>query len=152
VAVAVSVGVGVAVSVGVAVAVSVGVAVAPSAAPPAATSQYGDCARWPPHANSAAEPVVVKVTTKSPALLPPVEPLCVGPVIESIVPPNIVRLRLTPANASAPATVRPSVENASEGNADTLGAGRDGHIDETPPPPVAQSPGLSLTSYVARKS
>src|SRR5436190_99076 len=64
--------------------------------------QYADCARWPPHAKSAALPDVVNVTTTSPVLLPPTGPLCVGPAMLSIVPPYIVRSRPTPLKACAP--------------------------------------------------
>ena len=101
---------------------------------------------------------MVNVTTKSAVLLPVVGPECTGPpagVMLSIVPPYIVRLRETPPAASAPATVRllaPGTANGSDGNAWTLGAGKDGHNDETPPPPLAHRSTVSVALYVARKS
>src|SRR5262245_24524742 len=110
-----------------------------------------------PHANSAADPVVVKVTVMSALLLLFVGPEWLGTVRLSIVPPYIVRLRLTPANASAPATVSPGLVGApgpkgSLLNPAAFAAGRLGHSDETAPPPDPHRFGLSVSFQVARKS
>src|SRR5262245_13888298 len=96
-----------------------------------------------PHANSAADPFVVKVTVMSALLLLLVGPARLGTVRLSIVPPYIVRLRLTPANASAPATVFPGLvgepgANGSLLNPAVFADGRLGHSDDTAPPPDPQ--------------
>ena len=95
------------------------------------------------------------MTTKSPVLLAVVEPACTGPVMFVFVPPYIVRLRDNPLAASAPETIRllaPGTANGSDGNAKVLGAGSDGHSDETAPPPLAHRSTVSVALYVARKS
>lgn len=114
---------------------------------PSLFNQYVELARCPPQVKNAADPVVVKLTTKSAVLLPVVGPEWTGPTMLSIVPPNIVRLRETPPAASAPATVRllaPGTANVSDGKAITFGAGKDGHNDETPPPPLAHRSTVSV--------
>src|SRR6186997_1685610 len=107
-----------------------------------------------PHANRAADPVVVNVTVMSALLWLLTGPEWLGTVRVSIVPPYMVRLRLTPANASAPATVLPALvggpgANGSLLNAAVLADGRLGHSDETPPPPDPHRFGLSVSSHVA---
>ena len=69
---------------------------APSRGPPAAMFQYRDWARWPPQARSTAALVELNLTTNSAVLLPDVEPACVGPLMDVIVPPQIVSRRDTP--------------------------------------------------------
>jgi hypothetical protein len=69
---------------------------APSRGPPPAMFQYRDWARWPPQARSTADLVDVKWTTNSAVLLPDVDPACFGPLMELIVPPQIVSRRDTP--------------------------------------------------------
>src|SRR4051812_49827420 len=110
-----------------------------------------------PHANSAADPFVVNVTVMSALLLLFVGPEWLGTVRLSIVPPYIVRLRLTPAKASAPATVLPGLvgepgANGSLLNVEVFAAGRLGHSDETAPPPHPPQVGLSLVFPVAGKA
>ena len=98
---------------------------------------------------------MVKVTVMSAELWLLVGPECVGTVNASIVPPYIVRLRDTPAKACAPATVRPALvvdpaceagSNGSLLNCSVSALPRPGHIEDTAPPPDAQSPGLSESS------
>src|SRR3954452_25336584 len=110
-----------------------------------------------PHANRAADPVLVNVTVMSALLLLLVGPEWLGTVRLSIVPPYIVRLRLMPAKASAPATVLPGLvgEPGAKGsllNAAVFAEGRLGHSDETAPPPEPHRFGLSVSFDVARKS
>ena len=69
---------------------------APSRAPPVDMFQYRDWARCPPQARSTEDPVESKRTTNSAVLLPDVEPAWTGPVMELIVPPQIVSRRDTP--------------------------------------------------------
>jgi hypothetical protein len=114
---------------------------APSRTPPAARFQNLDWARWPPQARTTADPVDANLTTNSAVLFPPVEPAWTGPLIDAIVPPQIVNCRETPEYHSAPATDNPSVANPSDGNVAELAGGIDGHIDETPPPPDPQMGG-----------
>jgi hypothetical protein len=66
---------------------------APSEAPPFERSQYADWARWPPHARSTAGRAALNVTTKSAELLPSGDLAWVGPLIEVIVPPQMVSRR-----------------------------------------------------------
>src|SRR5262245_22172105 len=103
-----------------------------------------------PHTSSAALSDEVNVTIMSPVLFPPTGPLWTGTVMLVIVPPYSRRLRDTPANVCAPATDSPAWVGepgvkGSDGNACESGAGRLGHIDETAPPPLAHSPGFSVT-------
>ena len=110
---------------------------APSRTPPAARFQYRDCARWPPQARSTADPLEVKLDDElRGAVARRSNRHGVGPLMDPIVPPQIVSRRETPEYSSAPRTVRPSVENPSDGKAPELLPGSDGHIDETPPPPA----------------
>ena len=85
-------------------------------------------------------------------LLPFDRPACVGPLIDVIVPPQIVRRRETPEYASALRTERPSAAKGSDGNAAELDAGIPGHMDETPPPLPLHIGGFTQPLYVARKS
>src|SRR5262245_3005896 len=110
-----------------------------------------------PHANNAADPVVVNVSVMSALLLLLVGPAWLGTVRLSIVPPYMVRSRLTPAWDSAPATIRPGLvgepgANGSLLNAEVFAAGRLGHSDDTAPPPEAHRFGFSESFHVARKS
>src|SRR3954464_2341391 len=107
-----------------------------------------------PHANSAADPFVVNVTVMSALLLLFVGPEWLGTVRLSIVPPYIVRLRLTPAKASAPATVLPGLVGGPGGkgsllNGGVFGGGGLGHREETAPPPAPHRFGLSVSFHVA---
>ncbi len=86
-------------------------------------------------------------------LLPLVEPAWTGALMLVMVPPQMVRRRGAPEYASAPFTDRPLVVKPSDGKALLDGLGRDGHMDDTPPPPAPQILPLALvTSHVARKS
>ena len=66
-----------------------------------------------------------------------------GPLIELIVPPQMVRRRETPEYVSALRTVRPSALKGSDGKAFELDDGKPGHIDEMPPPLPLQTGGLT---------
>src|SRR4051794_41876047 len=86
-----------------------------------------------------------------------VGPEWLGTVRLSIVPPYIVRLRLTPAKTSAPATVLPGLvgepgANGSLLNVEVFAAGRLGHSDETAPPPRPPRVGLAVAFPVAGES
>ena len=99
-----------------------------------------------------AEPVDVKFTTKSPALLPPVGPAWTGPVMLVTVAPYTVRFRPTPENVCAPETANVSTTVLSLGNVNVVATGKLGHMVDTPPPPLPQRSTVSVALYVARKS
>src|SRR5436190_3888960 len=120
---------------------------APSLGPPFERFQYADWPRWPPQASRTAEPVARKLTRMSPLLLPFGEPLWTGDVIEVMVPPQIVRRRGAAEYSSAPWTVSPSIAYQSVGNAADDGAGRPGHIEEMPPPDVAQARPAAFVTF-----
>ena len=67
-------------------------AVARRRRPPGSSS--ADWARWPPQASRTAEPFEVNWTRNSAVLLPPVGPAWDGPLIELIVPPQMVSRRV----------------------------------------------------------
>ena len=81
----------------------------------------------------------MKWTTNSAVLLPSVGPACDGPLIELMVPPQIVRRRSTPEYPSASRDGQTvGLEPDRTGTQPSSTPGIDGHIDETPPPLAPQ--------------
>ena len=86
-------------------------------------------------------------------LLPFGDPAWTGPLMEVMVPPQIVSRRGAPEYASAPWTDSPLALEPSDGKPKLDGAARPGHIEEIAPPLRAQILPLALvTFHVARKS
>ncbi len=93
------------------------------------------------------------MTKKSAVLLPFGEPLCSGPLMDAIVPPQIVSRRGAPEYCSAPLTDSPLALYLSDGNAALDEDGSPGHMDEIAPPLPAQMRSLAFVTFqVARKS
>ena len=85
-------------------------------------------------------------------LLPLTDPACFGPLIEPIVPPQIVKCRETPEYFSAFRTVRPSALNGSDGNAAELDDGMPGTSTRSRRRCPCTSVACTQPLYVARKS